>query len=277
MPSAAGLPNNLGGKGFYWGGPGTGSKGGASRTRLQPINRGGQRGANGRGLIYLDMHDVINKIGRIRFGSGKAINASGFATAANRRAAIHLQELMVEERNKTVRRPKVSTGRLDQAILAEQNRFVSSSQIGVGIPGFLTQKAPYWRAIEEGTSYFVGRTIYGVFGESLSGETASGGAYGPYPLAGGRYTPFGANRAGRLIPPGGMRQAGLTGKGAAQRLGFTRGAKRGVIKRPIQRQAYMRNAWRKFDARKVGLAMAREQIALIKGSGFTQTSIPNRD
>lgn len=252
--AVSGLPGSAqSGTGFYWGGKGTGN-----RRRTVQRNVTGK----GPGLITIEARDVRDKAAKYR-----NTTTGRFASADQARAtfaAQRLQELMVAQRQQgsVQSRRSVSTQRLDRALLSRQNRVVGQRNgvfiFGVGVPSFLNSPesgAQYWRAIEEGTSFFVGRRLTGVFGATAD-EVGAGGR---------PFSPFGANRAGTFVPlraraaRAALRAEGYEGR-EANRVS-------GIIRRPIRAQHYMRKAWQKWDGRTV----ARELSALLTNeilSGF---------
>lgn len=150
--------------------------------------------------------------------------------ATNRQLAVELADSMAEHLQESLVRDKASTGRLRAALLDPRNRSADQFGFGVGNVDFLdNSQAKYWRAIEQGTTHFVGKRITGVWGE----------------LGGAPYTSFGARTNHQRLWP--MRQkearALLRAGGVGKRDMFTRG----IIRNPIEAHHYMQNAWEGFD------------------------------
>lgn len=189
---------------------------------------------------------------------------------------IELQRLMVKKLNETIVRPGVSTGRLARALMDPRNRtFTRPGQgrfaMAVGNEEFLdNSEAKYWRAVEQGTSHFVGRLIRGVWGDKISGEMP-GGAYGPYPRAVEPFSRFGASTGGRLRPMG-AKYAYAALRGAGYSATDARNGRAGIIQRPIMPHRYMDLAWREFDPRRRGEQIMRRMF----GESFVQPARGSR-
>lgn len=205
----------------------------------------GRRGRARTGTLFYIAVDDTKAKKRLRDLQGKFVALNGHLAGLNARQAEMLVERMVTNLQESLLRPGVSTKRLETALKDQENRVSDRFGFGAGKISFLDRsQAKYWRAIELGSTAHLGRTITGVWGESMSGRTARGGAYGPYPLAGPAYTPFGANSSGRLIPMtrkqayGVLRKAGYARRGAG-----SANSTRGVIHEPIRAHLYMRKAY----------------------------------
>lgn len=146
-------------------------------------------------------------------------------------------------------RPRVSTGRLQAALLSPKNRVGTQFGYGVGRPEFLDKsEAKYWRQIDQGYGGHVGREIRGVFGGSLTGAFGGQSRYGPYPIAGEPFTAMGAGTGGRLLPLG--KRSAYAKLAADRKAGKRRRnvAVKATIEQPISPQEYFRRGWEDFNA-----------------------------
>lgn len=145
-------------------------------------------------------------------------------------------------------RPRVSSGRLQLALLSPKNRVGTQFGYGVGRPEFLDKsEAKYWRQIDQGYAGHVGREIRGVWG-SRKGPFTGMGAYGPYMQPSGPYTAFGASSIGKLYPMG--KKSAYAKLAAAKKSGKLRNRPRveSTIEQPITAQQYFRRGWEDFNA-----------------------------
>lgn len=247
--------------GFYWRGAGTQGphpgRGMANPTRspmpLGGTNKGGAAHAQRHGLIY-----VTTNFGKV---AGRwVLPGTEHGVSANRITAEAMAQRLAEcmaEAITPILRPGVSTGRLKATVLDPRNRVARAKAFGVGRLGWLNNESParaYWRAIEEGTSYFVGRRIHGVWGSTIGGYLP-GGRYGPYPRAERPYVGFGMGTGQRLRPmfTPAVAYSLLRGRGPRQDVGGISG----VIEKPIIAKHFMRTGWKNFDARTEGRAFAQ--------------------
>lgn len=197
----------------------------------------------------------------LRDARGRFVTAGSSQTAGiNYRLARELADLAVEELRSQIQRPSVSSKRLERAILDQRNIYADQFGFGVGNPSFLDfSEAKYWRAIEQGTTYFVGKKIRGVWGAPLGGGTGTG-KYGDYAIPRGPYSGFGEATGQKLYPLG--RVSAIRALGTDRRKG-TGGAPdmrlrtSGVIEKPITPKRYFRQAWERFDMRDRSEAVIR--------------------
>lgn len=110
----------------------------------------------------------------------------------NASAAKTFQAHLVETYQATpLKRPGVSSGRLEKALANPDNRFDGLFGWGVGDVKYLNGSvAKYWRMIEEGSADIyahgtgmIDKKIYGVWGGSIAGYYT--GRWGEVPMAGG--------------------------------------------------------------------------------------------
>jgi len=148
----------------------------------------------------------------------------------NRRLARELADDMADRLQASLVRDEASTGRLKRAILDPRNRSADQFGFGVGDVDFLdNSEAKYWRAIEQGTTHFVGRKLTGVWGD----------------MGGSEFSPFGPRTAHERLYPMGPVAARMLLRSA----GYDRSELnvRGVIEEPIHAHRYMQGAWENFD------------------------------
>lgn len=220
---------------------------------------GGSKGASGNafrgrtGMFYaVSGTDWQRRVSALLRDQGRFTSLQREVRNVNGQLAEQLANLMVVEleQSRVPYRKGVGTGRLARALLDRRNRHVDQGGFGVGSPLWLNQsEAKYWRAIELGSSHFVGRMLTGVWGESLTGNTIKRGRFGPYPEAGPRFTGFGANRNGRLLPMTRGRAYQVLRASGVTRTQIRKdwmGA-RGIVREPIRAHRYMRDAWKDFN------------------------------
>ena len=193
----------------------------------------------------------------------------------NQQMAEQLAELAAETLDKQVRtgtrargkRSSASTKRLYNVIRDPRNRFSDKISFGVGSPRFMDHsEAKYWRAIEQGTTHFVGQPIYGIWGDTLTGTMGGGGAFGQYPIAGVPFSKFGAGDNGRLRPMGRKRAYALLRRSYGMnsaRAKATIGLGWGRIKYPIQEHRYFREAWETYNVPRKAKEALRDSLAEI--------------
>lgn len=225
---------------------------------LGDVIRGGSSGGD-KGRGFRRAHGVLFATAGLKTG-GLGRDARGRFTTfqnelyqVNLGLAIQLQDMMAErlEATRVPSRRGVASGRLEKAILDRRNRVVNNGGFGVGRIEWLDKsEAKYWRAIEVGTSQFVGNVIpTGVWGGSLTGQMGGTSPYGPYPIAGPPFTLSGANRSGRVRPMGRTymyRVLAASGMAKRQAYLMSRNKHQAVIQRPIEAHHYMKGAWRDF-------------------------------
>ena len=170
-----------------------------------------------------------------------------------RKAAEILERQVLTGSRARGKRGSVSTGRLKRVVLNPQNRHSDKHGFAVGSPLFMDRsEAKYWRAIEQGTSHFVGKRIYGIWGGTLTGMRGGGGQFGPYPIAGFPLSGFGKAGNGRLRPMGRKRAYSLLrrsyGMNPASATALI-GMGWGTIKHPIQSHRYFHQAWEEFGTK----------------------------
>jgi hypothetical protein len=193
--------------------------------------------------------------------------AQGRLADANRILALELAEHTAAQLMLGLRRKKVSTGRLRNALLDRKNRYSDQFGYGVGRPEFLDQSAAkYWRQIDQGFEGHVGRLITGVWGATLTGGLAySRTNPGGYPVAGPAFTAFGMGGGqGRLKPMGRKwayrllrKQAGTRDKAALKGLNL---GTQGVIENPIEAEEYFLRGWRAFNARERTVEVVKDAL-----------------
>lgn len=194
------------------------------------------------------------------FSKGSAVmrNAKGqFVPKVQADVALIGQQLALELAQSTARaakasmlRPRVSSGRLQSAILDPRNRVGTQFGYGVGRPLFLDRsEAKYWRQIDQGFSGHVGREIRGVFGNRKGPFTGSSRS-GPYMIPTGQFTAIGAGAPiGKLYPLG--RQSALRLLRNSRKSGRLRRMVRteSTIEKPISPQQYFLRGWEDFNAK----------------------------
>lgn len=169
--------------------------------------------------------------------------------------AADLQRLVTEEYQRERRRPKVSTGRLDEATLDERNRRIDKGGFGIGLPTYLNRsQAKYWRQIEYGTSVHRGRYLYGMFGATLTGSYSKRGnaQFGPAWSYVGRATGGGFTPKAEL--PEAFRSRHFSGPRKVnggyknqEKGGYSRGT-RLIIGKSIDAQRGYKKAYERFRA-----------------------------
>jgi hypothetical protein len=191
------------------------------------------------GLLYAGTNtEQIRRILQNRLGHYTA--NQGKVATLNKRLAAELAGHVAEAQQERLLRPKVSTGRLHEALLDPKNREADRFGFGVGKPKFLaTSTAKYWRQIDRGYGGHVGRNIFGIWGSKVSGVVTPGGAYGPYDRAIGPFSAHGQATGQRFRPYGGLdaRNKRLQ----ATKIGWS------WIRRPIEPQHYFERGWKAFD------------------------------
>lgn len=165
---------------------------------------------------------------------------------ANEDMADTLQLLVVEELQKSLERPKHSTGRLERATLDERNRLVTPKTVQIGNPRFLDRsEAKYWRQIEEGYQGHVGRPIVGLWNtRGMSGKWSYHN-----PSRRGLDTFVTLGRLRQLRSSGAkltIRGTGADGRRTSQMVDWNRLESR--IKVPIRAHQYYAKAMQRFRA-----------------------------
>ena len=165
-----------------------------------------------------------------RFTSSQADAANLFYNLAR-----ELQRAQVNAFRESRKRPGIATGKLERALMDERNIVVDRFGFAVGNEDWLdSSDALYWRAIDQGTSAHVGRTIKGIWGESNRGGVP-GPDWSPFgPPAGDIFRPMGQKYAYHVL-----RSAGYGSKDSKRT--------KGVIEKPIEAQEFMRRGWKKFN------------------------------
>lgn len=238
---------------------------------------GASRGAGGarfrveHGLLYAFVKvlpgDALSRDLQGRFTSFQHI-----LYERNQKLAQELQDLALEKLDQSIIRPLVSTHRLHNALADPRNRIVTQWGFGVGVIDWLDRsKAKYWRAIEVGTSQFVGNPLPKgwLWGASLTGNYGGSSSYGPYPLAAGPFTVTGKGEGGRVRPMGpSYAYRILLDQGVERRKAYfmTRRGQDREIHTPIEAHHFLHDAWEEFDP--VGRATAAI-IAALKDAGYT--------
>lgn len=191
------------------------------------------------GLIFFSM-DTEAFVGAIRDKMGRFTKAQSQMAEVNRRLALELAEAVVEQLETSYERPGASTGRLAQAMMDSRNRRADQFGFGVGVISFLDEsQAKYWRAIEQGTTHFLGKQLTG------------------YWLDGGEVAPFGVpNPAGRFVP--GSRKSAYEILRAAGHTSREASRTKGIIKVPIEPHRYLSEAWGEFNVRERTVAAVQE-------------------
>jgi hypothetical protein len=205
-----------------------------------PGTIGGSSGPKGirmfGGLLYVTASAEVGIDRMQRDVNGRFLpNMQRHVAEANRRMAAELATAMAEKLDETLVRKGASTGRLKEALLDPRNRSADQFGFAVGNVDYLdTSQAKYWRAIEQGTSYFVGKMITGVWGRKT----------------GGPFTPFGERNPNEKLHPMSQKEARRVLRAAGYRR--TKGGgdqlrTRGIIQEPIHAHSYMQGAWEGFD------------------------------
>lgn len=233
--------------------------------------RGGSFGsAAGRGFRrqfgVLYAASGLNEEGFARDARGRFITFQSVLRDRNERMAEELQLLMAFklEESRVPSRRGVASGRLEAALLDPRNRTATTFGFGVGKISWLDKsEAKYWRSIEVGTSQFVGNQLpVGLWGASLTGEYGGSSRFGPYPLAGGPFSPTGGRRSDRMRPMGkSFAYRHLIESGMRRRDAFLASRRRGIITQPIEAHHYMRDAWRDFHVPAQAIASMEAALA----------------
>lgn len=204
-------------------------------------------GAN-RGLILVSTQ--LDTSGIVRDARGWYTSRQNEAAVIGERLSIELAASVAGAAKSRALRPRVSTGRLQAALLDRRNRFAAKEGYGVGRPEFLDKsEAKYWRQIDQGFSGHVGREIRGIFGNRATNVYKTA-ASGPYMVPGGQFTAIGAGAPiGKLYPLGKKSAYRLLAN--AKRSGRLRGRPRveSTIEQPIDPQRYFKRGWEDFGAR----------------------------
>lgn len=183
------------------------------------------------GLIYVTASAEVGIDRMQRDIAGRFVPAMQRHVAeTNRRLASELANAMAERLDESLVRDEASTGRLRGAITDPRNRSADQFGFAVGDVDFLDHsQAKYWRAIEQGTTHFVGKRITGVWGD----------------IGGAEFSPFGPRTRHERLWPMSQRSARrlLRAAGYERREINTRG----IIQEPIQAHRYMQGAWEGFD------------------------------
>ena len=174
--------------------------------------------------------------------------------------ATELQQMVVEEYEKSVLRPNVATGRLAKATLDPRNVDLEAGGdaapdgFSIGVSSFLNRsQAKYWRQIESGTSRHVGRKIAGVWGSKLTGRWA--------PAPSGRYAITGAPFAVRGAGTGQKFQPFRTWSGSESDLIGNPRRRFAEIRKPIRGQDAYTRAFRRFMKSQRALDIFRAVVA----------------
>lgn len=196
--------------------------------------------------------------------TGYFVSAQKDVAAISRKLAEELAEDIAAASKASLLRPRVSSGRLQAAILNPKNRVATQFGYGVGRPEFLDRsEAKYWRQIDQGYSGHVGREIRGIFG-NRKGPFTGVGRYGPYMIPTGQFTAIGAGAPiGKLYPLG--RKSAYQKLRNAKFSGKLRNRPRveSTIEEPIVAQQYFLRGWEEFGARERTTAAVK--AALQKG------------
>lgn len=183
---------------------------------------------------------------------------------ANAQMAHELQQFVLEEMQRGLQRPAVSTGRLAQAIADPRNIKVQRYRFGVGIPRWLDRsQAKYWRQIDEGYAGHIGQPLIGIWGGTLTGQWRTSAGGNRYAVPGPAYTQHGEGTGGKFRPMGRTSQA----RSAATRMtGESRKSLAAMITQPITAEHYHRDAWRKFNGKERALKALREAVHQVLGT-----------
>lgn len=201
----------------------------------------------------------FDKVGVLRNPDGTFTSLQDKMAAANEKLALELAQATAKAQLASMRRPGVSSKRLQQALLHPNNRYADKIGYGVGRPEFLDKsEAKYWRQIDQGYKGHLNRVIRGIWGSTITGEYGGRSRYGPYPIAGPEFTGMGAEgeAGGRLLPFGYSKLRKGMGKERSTR---------GVIRKPIMPQQYFRRGWKEFDAKKRTTEVVRAEVSAAFG------------
>lgn len=245
------------------GGSSGGDKGRAFRTRTGTLfasagMKGGSLGRDARGRYTTFQNELYH---------------------INLKLALELQAMMVEklEATRVPERKGVASGRLAAALSARENRDVTNAGFGVGKVSWLDRsQAKYWRAIEVGTSQFVGNVLpVGLWGSTLSGAYGGTSRFGPYPLAGPSFSWTGNRRDGRLRPMGRTyAYRHLAESGMSKREAYLLSKKKmPTIQNPILAHRYMKGAWDDFRPAARTTAAVRQALRAAGIAGSTRGAL----
>lgn len=199
------------------------------------------------GMLYITASADVG-MNRVQRGfNGRFLpDMQRYVSAANKRLAAELQQAMADQLEETRVRSEITTGRLKRALLDPRNARADQHGFAVGDVDYLdNSEAKYWRAIEQGTTHFVGKELKGVWG----------------PTADGPYSPFGRRTKHETFIPMGLTYARQTLRAAGYDKDEIR--VRGVIEEPIHPHRYMERAWEGFDMHVRSAQMVRDVIRLL--------------
>lgn len=268
--------------GFYWGGHGDADSviQGSKRKqfkRISPTTKAPPPGA----IAKIGPFFVVWNGGEIanRYRHQGRVTSNAHREMVNQVMAQRLAAQMVKELQSGLRRPNVSTGRLAKALMDPQNMAATAYGFGVGNPNWLDRSpAKYWRAIEEGTTFFLGDIIGGMWGANAEGAQARPPWSGFGESTGGKYVRFNAEvgryaaaenkkrrsaaiktrNANRPKGSKSRRQAVIGQRGIhSAQINKSRFRTTGEIRVPIYAHNYMSDAWRHFPAREIGLQISK--------------------
>jgi len=155
----------------------------------------------------------------------------------------------------------------------------------VGNPEFLDSAASkilaYWRGLEYGSELFVGREIFGLWGEGTRLAPGSGGFFGAGHSGGQQFFPLGF--LSTILPGEGtptakalryLRKAGEATTVGGMRMANTRGTSiKAVVKNPIIAQGAYKKAWESF----MPAQQEKEAVLQIfRNTGFTSGGFQGR-
>ena len=169
------------------------------------------------------------------------------AEAANVELAAKLAEDIADALRNSLKRPRVSTGMLERAILAPENRVAEPYGFGVGVPSYLDESAAkYWQQIEEGFGGHVGQQLRGLWGDAITymGADYIKGDFTSQRDITGQLYPFGAPSGQGFRPfaradaQRALRDAGYDRRSASRT--------KGVIRTAIEPHEYFQKGWDAF-------------------------------
>lgn len=188
----------------------------------------------------------------------------------NEAMAANLQDMVVDEYQRTRKRKDVSTGRLDAATLDRRNRMLAKNGFGIGLSSWLDKsQAKYWRQIEEGTNVHVGRHLYGVFGATFTGGFSRGNRW---PWRNARYGPgwsfVGEEQGGGFTPkrklPADVRRTMFQGSRQKTAFDLSRST-RMIIGSPIEAQSAYRHVFMRFRKENRAFHLFRQAVMVELG------------
>ncbi len=163
---------------------------------------------------------------------------------ANEELAVKLQQEVATALRHSLKRPRVSSGMLQRALLDRRNRVVDVDGFGVGVPSFLDESAAkYWEQIDVGSTVHLGQKLRGLWGDAITyhGAEYIRGDYTSQRDLVGQLSPFG--------PPQGQGFRPFRRADAARALrsqgwkGSAVSRTKGIIGQPIEPHEYFKQGW----------------------------------